>query len=139
MTQNIDPRIVQALEEAELPYQFGDGELLLNLTWGETSKAVVSLESGTYEYEGVELRCIRSIAYSGGYPPPSVLAYCLEDNSISEVGAWEASFNRDKNQCELAFCAKVGASLDGHRVKKIIFTVARAANTLRLLLASELS
>lgn len=136
MSEHADPRLVQSLEDADLSYTSSNGDLLVTLDWGK-DKELISLENGTYEWQGIELRRVRSTGYSGEYPSPKLLAYCLEYNQTGASGAWEAVFDREKKTCELVFCIKVGATLEGKLMRKIALTCAAASLHLKELIAEE--
>jgi hypothetical protein len=125
-----DARVAKALKKLDFKYDVldnGNYKLVFDVgTQGRTQ--MVFIFSETYEYEGVEVREVRSIAnkYVSDYPAKEVLIQLLQDNARKKFGAWELNSSDDTHY--IVFSARIPATADHSVLRATLKMVLEAAD-----------
>ncbi len=129
---NYDTRVKNALEEADLKYSIADNgnfKLVFELDGKRTQ--LVIIKSGTFEYGGMEIREIISIAAKSDnkkFFKRDLLFDVLERNETYKLGAWQ--IDGGEAPYFLEFSIKVSANANPDVLKQVLFLASKVADEL---------
>lgn len=125
-----DKRVAAALDKAKLKYEVtdrGDFKLLYDLEDDRTQ--VVMIESGTENYDDLEIREVYAVAAkSDGAFDAETANALLIDNGNRKVGAWQVVVNDDDDEHTAIFSAQIDAGADADALSQVINAVVTTAD-----------
>jgi hypothetical protein len=133
-----DPRVTAALDALEIHYEVDkDGDFRFGYNLGEGRSQMRFIRSDTYEFAGVEIREVFSVALRSMGPfDARTCGILLEQYSQVKIGSWAVV--KDAEDSHLAmFVAKIAADLDGESLLGVIGAVMKTADDMEHRLAGR--
>jgi len=122
-----DPRVAEALQEANLGYRLDDGDFRLEYDVGNSRSQLVWVASGTTKLDQLEIRDVWSVASHGaGALPAELAAHLLRENARMILGAWQV--NQGQDEYLVVFSAPVIAGADAATLREVIEVVTLSAD-----------